>query len=309
MPTHFEKACRQLREEVDRAIENREHFNVLTSLSLDMISGKWPNIQDDPESFDATTALGIAARYRQPTLLQALFDDGYFEEIPTGTEEADALVEAAYHAIIGEDENGLECLQVLLENGVSPDSRYNQDSDIVPFEPLICWAAESDAVGCLDALEKAGADLSLRCIESEFMAQNRDERPALEHNALHTAIAGQSPLSLQWCLEHGFDPDSPVEIGTNREKTTPLMMLARDFRDHVESCPEVYEAMLRLLLEYGADLSRTDSQGTSALDHLRPSENLMKIVDEHNTRHDERILLENTLTPDSPSPGNQASGL
>lgn len=95
--------------------------------------------------------MSLAAKYGHPECVRILLEAG----VPFGSGRMGRSTPAMAAIAAGHD----ECLSLLLDAGLSPTGAA--DAEGHPH-PLLCWAVEKDALGCIRLLAERGADLSER---------------------------------------------------------------------------------------------------------------------------------------------------
>ena len=194
------------------------------------------------EGLDGTTLLHWAVYYDDPELVSRLVELG--ADVQARNEYGATPLSQA--AILGNP----EVLQILLDAGADPNEEGADQQT-----PLMILA-RTDNLPAAKVLLRAGADVN-------HVEQWRGQ------TALMWAAAQRQPEMVKLLLEHGADPDAQSwENHWERQVTaeprmkilppggfTPLLYAAR------EGCTEC----TRLLIEYGADINKTDPEGITPM--------------------------------------------
>jgi ankyrin repeat protein len=208
------------------------------------------------------TALHIAAERGHAAIIQPLIDKG--ANVNAGADPSTGSGITALHLAA---RNGHEkVLEILLENGAEIDYRAQQG------RTALHWAAQNGRVGAITLLLNKGANLeaksSNRFTPLHMAAQAGEEAAAkilIERGSSFSATAdgGFSLLNcaarggcvevVNLALEKGFDVDFTTEFGIAH-----LMAAAAAFSQRRDD-------VVRLLLKKGADVSKKNAIGRTAL--------------------------------------------
>lgn len=136
-------------------------------------------------------------------------------------------------------------------------------------DPPIFLAASTNHVDVVSLLVEHGVDPQAVCVRS------------LGHTPLHVAVTHGCIAVAQWLLEHGVNPNL-----TTTHTQTALHLAMRDDND----------MMVRLLIQYNADIYALDECGDSPLNEAVLSESYksLKVLQDMGADCDDHSNLENT---------------